>query len=84
MRNLLIPFLTFLFISFPLLATTQDCYRLDDIDVRNECMQFESDQAIGRLITKLSDKCQDNEKYKFHECVARSLDELTNKVRELD
>jgi hypothetical protein len=82
MRNLLISFIVF--ISFPLLATTQDCYRLDDIDVRNECMQFESDQAIGRLITKLSDKCEGDEKYKFHECMANHLDELTKKIRELD
>lgn len=84
MRNLLIPFLSLLFISFPLLAATQDCYRLENIEVRNECMQFESDQAVGRLMTKLSDKCEGSEKYKFHECVAKSLDELTMKVRELD
>lgn len=84
MRNLLIPFLSLLFISFPLLAATQDCHRLENVEVRNECMQFESDQAVGRLMTKLSDKCEGSEKYKFHECVAKSLDELTNKVRELD
>jgi hypothetical protein len=83
MRNLLIP-LSFLYISLPLLATTQDCYRLDETEVRNKCMQFESDQAVGRLMTKLSDKCEGTEEFKFHECLAKNLDELTKKVRELD
>lgn len=84
MRNLLISFLIFWLISWPLLATTQDCYRLDDIEVRNECMQFESAQAIGRLMIEVIDKCERKEEYKFHECVAKSMDKLARKIEELD
>ena len=76
-------------------AKVRTCYREITQAEKNECMLFERDQAVGRLMTKVSEYCAKTEAVReakggsiypmlLDECLAKTLDRLTKRVDEID
>jgi len=67
------------------LAATFDCSLIRKTSIKKECLEFESDQAVGRLMLKISSRCLNENEFIYHECVAKTVDELTKReVEDLD
>lgn len=64
-------------------ASTTDCYQEEDPRDKRDCMIFERDQAIGRLMSKLTRSCEAEAEWMVDECMAKKLDELTGQVEEM-
>ena len=89
---LLITLLLFSSLSY---ARIIDCHSEITQSEKNECMAFERDQAVGRLMTKVTEDCAKDEEVKdakggsiypmlVDECMAKKLDRLTKRMDEKD
>jgi hypothetical protein len=72
-------------------AGTKECHIEVTQAEKNECMLFERDQAVGRLMIKITKWCAEKDEVKeslggsiypmlLDECMARKLDKLAKKV----
>lgn len=93
MSSLLI--LTVLLISSLSYARIKDCHKEITQAEKNECMLYERDLAVGRLMTKVTEYCAKTDDVKeakggsiypmlVDECMAKTLDRLTKRMGELD
>jgi hypothetical protein len=89
MSSLLIT--TLLLFSSLSYASIRDCHREITQSEKNECMAFERDQAVGRLMTKVTEDCAKDDEVKdakggsiypmlVDECMAKRLDRLAKRM----
>ncbi|MBA2405922.1 MAG: hypothetical protein H0V66_14190 [Bdellovibrionales bacterium] len=86
------PILMLLLLLSPLGFTReQDCRKNDSWAEKNECMAFERDQAVGRLMTKVTEDCAEESKVEdsegereyqmvLDECMVKKLDDLSKRI----
>jgi len=86
---------TLLFCSFLTLASPRDCYKEQNQSDKNECMLFERDRAVGRVMTEVTEYCADQDEIRaaqkgthylmlLDECMAKELNNLARDVEEED
>lgn len=90
MPSLLIIAMSLLFSSLSF-ARTKECHAEITQADKNECMLFERDRAVGRLMIEITKWCADKDEIKeslggsiypmlLDECMAKKLDKLAKKV----
>ncbi len=88
------PFLivTVLLLSTLSFAKIKDCYKEVSQAEKNECMLFERDQAVGRLMTAVTESCATEDEVQesrggsiypmlLDECMTKKLDHLTKDLK---
>lgn len=90
MKSFLILMLLF---TTSIFANTLDCYKEVTQADKNECMAFERDQAIGRLVKNVTEKCADENEISdsqggsiypmlLDECMAKEFNKLAKDKEE--
>lgn len=85
----------FSLLSFSLMgfAKISDCYKEVTQAGKNECMAYERDLAVGRVMMEVTESCAEKEEIKaskggtiypmlLDECMANQLNELVEQVEE--
>lgn len=73
------------------LAKVNECYKEISQADKNECMLFERDRAVGRLMIEITTWCADKDEVKeslggsiypmlLDECMAKKLDKLAKRI----
>jgi uncharacterized protein YecT (DUF1311 family) len=88
-----LPIIIFVLISLPSFADVKDCHRQVSQADKSECMMFEKDRAIGRLMTEITKECAEKKEIReskggsiypmlIDECMIKEINSLWKYVDE--